>query len=283
MRVTRLITAACLGVGAAALIAGAALGATTTTAAPAAAAPAAKAAGPKVLAPARKSATPPAAKSTVDAEALAAMSRMAAYLRTLNSFQVVTATERDEVDDFGQVLTFGGETTYKVKSPDAFVISVVEDRKARDYTYDGKSLTIFAPRMDFYAKVAAPPTIRQTLDAAATKYGVTVPLDDLFAWDRGDTDHSAITSAHVVGPARIAGQDTIQYAFRQPGIDWQIWIATGDKPLPLKVVIVASNDPDRPQFEADLKWDTAARFTADTFAFTPPADARLIAIQSDGQ
>jgi hypothetical protein len=83
-----------------------------------------------------------------------------------------------------------------------------------------------------------------------------------------------------VGPAKIASQDTMQYAFRQPGIDWQIWIATGDKPLPLKVVIVASTDPAHPQFEADLTWDTAATFAADTFAFVPPESAKLITIRA---
>ena len=107
-----------------------------------------------------------------------------------------------------------------------------------------------------------------------------MPLDDLFTWDRGESDHTNLTSAHVVGPAKVAGRDTMQYAFRQPGIDWQIWIATGDKPLPLRVEIVASDDPARPRFEAELTWDTAVTFAADTFAFTPPTNAKLIPIRS---
>jgi hypothetical protein len=269
MKLMRFIAVACVGAGAIAVIADAPLAATTTAVAPANV-PVAKAKGPKAA----------SAKAMVDAQALAAMSKMADYMRTLQTFQVVTATQRDEVDAFGQLLTFGGETTYRVKSPDAFVIDVVEDNKARQYIYDGKSVTIFAPRMGFYAKFAAPPTIRQTLDVAHDKYGVAVPLDDLFSWNRGDTDHKNLTSAHVVGPAKVAGQDTMHYAFRQRGIDWQIWIAEGNKPLPLKVVIVASNDPARPQFEAELTWDTAVTFAADAFAFTPPADAKLIPIQS---
>ena len=70
------------------------------------------------------------------------------------------------------------------------------------------------------------------------------------------------------------------FAFRQPGVDWQIWIAKGEKPAPLRVVIVASDDPARPQFEADLTWDTAPQFAADTFMFTPPANAKAIPIVS---
>ena len=277
MNVIRVIVVACIGVGAATLIAGAALAATAAT--PDTPTKPAKAAVAKP-----KVAKTAPAKATVDPEALAAMSRMATYLHTLQSYKVVTATQRDEVDDFGQLLTFGGETTYKVKSPDAFVIDVVEDSKAREYIYDGNSVTIFAPRIGYYAKFPAAATIRETLDLAYAKYGVTVRLDDLFSWNRGDTDdHKNLTSAHMVGPAKVAGQDTMQYAFRQPGVDWQIWIATGDKPLPLRVVIIASKDPSRPQFEADLTWDTAATFAADTFAFTPPADAKLIPIRTVAQ
>jgi hypothetical protein len=273
MSVMRLIVVACVGVGAAPLITAAPLAAT-------AAAPDAATAPAKAPAGKPKGAKAAPAKATVDAEALTAMSRMAAYLHTLRTFKVVTATQRDEVDKFGQLLTFGGETTYKVKAPDAFVIDVVEDHKAREYIYDGNSMIVFAPRIGYYAKFPAPATIRETLDLAYAKYGFTVPLDDLFSWNRGDAEHKNLTSAHVVGPAKVAGQDTMQYAFRQPGIDWQIWIATGDKPLPLKVLIVASTDPARPQFEADLTWDTAATFDADTFAFMPPASAKLITIRS---
>ncbi len=272
MNAIRLLTAAGLGIAAAALIGAAPLTA-AADAADAAAATKASAAKPKAA-----KAAP--AKVAVDAEALAAVSGMAAYLHTLRSYKVVTATQRDEVDIFGQLLTFGGETTYKVRTPDAFVIDVIEDNQAREYIYDGSSVIVFAPRMGFYAKFAAPSTIRETLDLASTKYAVTVPLDDLFTWNSGDTNHKNLTSAHVVGPAKVAGKDTMQYAFRQPGIDWQIWIATGDRPLPLRVEIVASDDPARPRFEAELAWDTAVTFTADTFAFTPPADAKQIPIRS---
>lgn len=272
MTVMRWIVAACAGVCTAALIAGAPMAAAAAD--PAATAPA------KAPAPKSQAAKAAPAKPTVDAEALAAMGKMATYLRTLQSFQIVAATQRDEVDIFGQLLTFGGQTTYKVKSPSAFVIDVVEDHKARQYIYDGTSLTVFAPRMGYYAKFAAPPTTQQTLEAAYLQYGIVVPLDDLFTWSAGETSHKNLSAANVVGPAKIAGQDTMQYAFRQPGIDWQIWITSGDKPLPVQLVIVASNDPARPRSRATLTWDTAQPFAADTFVFTPPANAQQISIRS---
>ena len=206
---------------------------------------------------------------------------MSAYLRTLTSFEVGAATLREEVDDAGQKLQFTGSTDYKVRRPNGFVIEIAEDRRVRDIYYDGKSLTLFAPRMGYYTTLAAPPTIAQTLDDAASKYQITLPLEDLFRWGQGDDGAEVLTSAYHVGYAKIAGQDADQFAFRQPGVDWQIWIARGDKPLPLRVVVTSTSDPVRPQFEADLTWNTAPQFADATFTFQPPSDAKAIGIASN--
>jgi hypothetical protein len=108
-------------------------------------------------------------------------------------------------------------------------------------------------------------------------------LDDLFHWDQGDQQINRLTAAHFVGAEKINGQDTKHYAFRQPGVDWQIWITAGDKPMPVRVVLVANDDPARPQFEANLTWDTAPQFDADTFVFAPPPGAKAIPIVATGR
>ncbi len=255
MTVSRYLTIACLGAGFAALIAAAPLAATK--------APATAATAPK---------------SVVDPASVAALGRMSAYLRSVHAFQVVMATQKDDVDNYGQLITLNGKTTYRVRSPNAFNIYVAEPGKNRQYFYDGKLLTVYDPKSGFYAHVAAPATIRETLDMAADSYGVRVPLDDLFHWDQGDAKTSKLTSGHYVGSATLEGQGADQYAFRQPGVDWQIWIAKGDRPVPLRVVIVASDDPARPQFQADLWWKINPQFADDTFVFTAPHNARLIQI-----
>lgn len=277
MKLARWARAAGLGVSLTALAASASLAATTT------AAPATAATPVKTVAPVKKVVKPAAPKGVIEPGSVQALRAMSAYLRTVPTFKVTMTTERDEVDDFGQLLTFNGETIYQVKIPDAFSIDVVDGPKARRYVYDGKSVTMYDPATGYYTVFKAPPTIRATLDEAADKYGITVPLDDLFHWDQGDDQIKVLTSGHYVGPAKVNGQDADQYAFRQPGVDWQIWIAKGDKPAPLRVVIVASDDPARPQFEANLSWDPTAQFASDTFVFTPPANAKMIPIRTEGQ
>jgi len=211
----------------------------------------------------------------VDPRAVDALTRMSAYLRTLSTFQITLQTQRDDVDVYGQLITLGGGAVYKVRRPDAFSINLALPSMSAQYVYDGKTVTVYDSRTNAYAKVQAPATIGATLALAEEKYGATVPLDDLFTWSEGDSRAKALTSAHYIGKAQIGGQTASQYAFRQPGVDWQIWIADGSKPMPLRVLIVASKDPARPQFRADLTWNTAPQFAPAAFSFVPPKNARL--------
>jgi hypothetical protein len=224
-------------------------------------------------------AAPQSAKTVqVEAGAIQALGRMSAYLRSNKAFEAKLTMQRDEVDAFGQLVTFNGEAYYKVQAPNAFTIDISEGQKARKFVYDGKSVIMFDPRTSYYARFPAQPTIRATLEDAYGKYGVKVPLDDLFRWGEGNQQSSRLTAAHLVETTKVNGQTAEHYAFRQPGVDWQIWIATGAKPVPLRVAIVASGDAARPRFLADLAWNTAPQFAANTFVFTPPAGAKSIPI-----
>ena len=214
----------------------------------------------------------------VDPQAIQALLKMSAYLRTLQGFQIDLQTQRDDVDVYGQLITLNGDATYKVRRPDGLKINLTTPAQSRQYVYDGKTVTVFDPKTGYFAKFPAPGTIRETLAMAEDKYGVELPLADLFSWSEGDDRAKSLSSAHFIGQAQVNGQAANQYAFRQPGIDWQIWIADGDKPVPLRVTIVASDDPARPKFQADLAWDTTAQFAAPEFAFTPPANAKQIQI-----
>ncbi|HWU55370.1 MAG TPA: DUF2092 domain-containing protein [Rhizomicrobium sp.] len=219
----------------------------------------------------------PTAKA-VDPDALAALDKMGAYLRTLKSFEIKADTLTDNVLENGQSVQFAGTVDYKVRRPNGFMITVADDRKIRQFSYDGKSFTIFSPRMGFYATVSAPSTIRELLDRAYERYGIALPMDDLFRWGEPGDKRENIKSGFPVGYAKLGGQDADQYVFRSANIDWQIWIARGDKPLPLKVVLTDTSDPARPQYTATYHWTPSATFTDATFAFKPPSDSKPIKI-----
>ena len=224
-----------------------------------------------------------AADSDIDPDAIEALKRMSAYLGTQTSFELKSSGAFDLVLDDGQRLQFGDNATFKVRRPNGFVIERVGDYKDRRFTYDGKQLTVSSPRTAYYAQVEAPATIRETLALAADRYGIELPLTDLFRWSEpGGGRADDIQEALYVGPALIDGTPTDHYAFREAEVDWQIWIAQGDSPVPRKIVITDRTDPSSPQYTATLSWNFRPAFDAQTFAFQAPAGALPIRLTALG-
>jgi hypothetical protein len=224
-----------------------------------------------------------AEKPVVEPEAVAALQRMSAYLQTLDGFDLTTNSSLDLVNDHGERLTLGGSAHYKFRRPNGFVIDVKTDYKNRRFYYDGKQFTIYAPDFGFYAQAPAPATVRETLDELSTKYGVTLPLEDLFLWaDPANKRVESLTSAFLVGTATVDGADTDHYAFREGEKDWQLWIQQGDKPFPRKLVIIDHTDPANPTFDARLTWKPGAIPTSDQFVFKPAKDDKHIRLASAG-
>jgi hypothetical protein len=219
---------------------------------------------------------PTAAAPAVEPQAVAALQKMGKYLRSLKSFSVRGDTTLDVVTEDGQKLQFPGSVEYKVRAPNDLQLSWKTDRKERELFYDGKTLTVYGPKNKYYASVDAPPTLRALMADARDRYGIELPLPDLFLWGTDEAPVSDLKSATFVGPARIDGSVTEQYAFRQEGVDWQLWVETGDKPLPRRLVITTTDDPAQPQYSTTLTWNTNASFKDSTFTFVPPKDAAKI-------
>ncbi len=221
-------------------------------------------------------AKPAAATPAVDPASIKALETMSAYLRTLNAFELKADIVADEVTDDGRKLQLGSTVTYKVRKPSQFTIDTVSDRKVRKLYYDGKQITLYAPKVGVYAQAPAPPTIRATLDALHDEYDIDVPLEDLFRWGEPGDERDKITKGFYVGPARISGVETDQYAYTTGDVDWQVWIERGDKPVPRKIVITSLFDETDPQFSANLDWNTAPGLKDADFAFTPPPNTSSI-------
>jgi len=211
-----------------------------------------------------------------DAKAMAALGSMSTYLRSLKSFAVRADTTTDEVLLSGQKLQFNGTANYQVVTPDRVRLELRNDRQHRDIVYDGKTLTMVAPRRKLYASIPAPATAAELVTTVERDYGLSFPLADLFLWGNDATALESIKEASYIGAARIAGQTCDQYAFRQDGVDWQLWIRQGAQPLPCKIVITTTDEPEQPQFSAQLAWNLAARPAASAFKYNPPADVRRI-------
>jgi hypothetical protein len=212
-----------------------------------------------------------------DASALAALERMGGYLRGLTTFQIRGETSRDEVLDDGQSIEFDAVVDMIVQRPNRIRAEVTSDRKDRIYFGDGKTFSVWARRMNYYATIPAPATLRELADTLADKYDLELPLVDLFYWGESKSLDD-IRGASDIGASQVDGVTCEHFAFRQEGADWQVWIQQGDYPLPRKLVIRTTTDPARPQYSATLAWNLAPSYDDTAFTFVPPKDAKRITL-----
>ncbi len=215
-------------------------------------------------------AAPAAAAPAVDPHAMDALDRMGKALRAMKEFSLRADTTADIVTEDGQKLEFAGTVDYKARSPHGLYIEVKSDRRHRQFFYDGKTLTVYAPRRKYYATLPAPDTIGE-LVLTMQDYGLETPLADLFWWGTDKAPESVITSATYVGPARLGERNVAHYAFRQNGADWQVWL--DGEALPRKLVITDTSEPEQPEFSAMLDWNRAPALSDASFKFTPPDGA----------
>ena len=212
----------------------------------------------------------------IDPKAMAALQKMGTYLKSLSAFRVQAVTTDEDVLDDGQKIQYSESVDILASTPSHLWAEVVSPRKERLLYYDGKTLTLFAPRVGYYASIGAPPTIAQLSKTLNSAYDLKVPLEDLFLWGSAGWKSEGIESVMDVGPSEVNGTTCEQYALRQKDIDWQIWVQLGAYPLPRKIVISNRTDAERPQHTAVYTWDLAPSFNEATFSFTPPPGVRRV-------
>lgn len=201
---------------------------------------------------------------------------MGAFLRSQKNFSIVSTTQTDEVLASGQKIQLTAVNHISVQRPDHLYAKTTSDRKEREYFYNGNSFTINSPRTGYYATVRAPATIGRLVDVLNNRYGIQLPLTDLFYWGTPRARTDLITSAIDIGPSTVNGIPAEQYALRQPGLDWQVWIQKGDKPLPLKLVLTTTTERSQPQHVVVLCWNLDAQCDPRAFTFVPTPSSKPI-------
>lgn len=214
--------------------------------------------------------------TNVDAKAAAELKKMAAYLKTLGAFRIQAVTTDEDVLEDGQKIQYSESVDILVSAPSHLFATVTSDRRERVLYFDGKTLTLYAPRVGYYASIGAPATIAQLAKTLDNEYDLKIPLADLFLWGTAGWNSDGVQSVMDVGASSINGTTCEQYALRQGDVDWQIWVQRGSNPLPRKIVISNRADEERPQHTVVYTWDLAPSFNDAAFLFTPPSSAHRV-------
>ncbi|KJZ33703.1 DUF2092 domain-containing protein [Pseudomonas sp. B21-040] len=194
---------------------------------------------------------------------------MGNYLRSLPKFQVDAEVTRDSVLESGQKIKTQSTNTLKVLDHNRFYAKADGDVRNRELFYNGKQLTQYAPFLKYYTTVDAPPTLSEALHLFEEHYGIQVPMEDLFLFGSDQSQIDALKEAAYVGPSTIDGKLCDHLAFRQEGVDWQLWITRSQTPLPCKLVITTTDAPSFPEYSAVYRWNLKPQLKESMFTFKP--------------
>jgi len=222
--------------------------------------------------------TEPPRASAVDSASIQALKDMGAYLQTLKRFRVSTEVTGERVLADGQKLQHTATADLDVDRPNKLRALMRSPGSERVLVFNGKTVTLYTPAQKYYSTVELDDTINGLIERLEVRYGVQIPLADLFRWGTAAAPLDKIESAMNAGQDFVDGDLCDHYAFRQGTIDWQIWIRTGTRPLPRKIVITSRSDEARPQSVSLLDWKLKPAFTDSIFQFAPPKGATKIEI-----
>ena len=213
----------------------------------------------------------------IEGEADRILRAMSEYVKSTDEFSFHADIAYDTIHSTGEKVQYGGASDVSVRRPNRLHVAFEGDEYRRQVFYDGSTITLFDRLRNLYAVTKVPGKMDDALDLVFEKHGLSVPLADFVYAD----PHAVLTAnaeyGSVIGVHGCADKRCHHLLFTQEIIDWEIWIETGPRPVPRKLVITYKEEPGSPQYEARLsRWDFHPRLSERMFTFRPPDGASEI-------
>lgn len=142
---------------------------------------------------------------------------------------------------------------------------------------DGKTMTISNMGGGSYAQVASPGTVDQVVDVLRTNYSIDMPGADLLLTNSYDELMAGVVEAKHIGVGVINGVECEHLTFRNADTDWQLWVRSGDRPLPCKYIISSKTVAASPDYTVQFRnWSSGQAAPSTAFNFKPATGAKQV-------
>jgi len=224
-------------------------------------------------------ALPPAARADDDF-ARTQLKVMSDYLAAQESFSFAYDTNYEVVTKEQQKLLLASSGTLTLERPDKLRMTRSGGFADVELLYDGTTLTLFGKTANLYSQVAFAGTLDALVDELRDKYNRPLPGADLLLSNVYDALMAEVLDAKDLGSGVIGGVECDHLAYRTAEVDWQIWIAQGDRPYPCRYVITSKHVAGAPQYSIQISdWKTGDEVAADDFSFANATNAGKIELQ----
>jgi hypothetical protein len=219
---------------------------------------------------------------TTDVERLARgrelVHQMSTRLAGATAVSVTTTEMREVVRASGKKESVPQTAVYTMRRPDRFYAKMTGGPGLESW-YNGKTLTIASHPEKVFAQAPMPETIDRTLDALAERYDMALPMGDLFYGSAEKALLSDTTTGGYVGTENVGDTPCVHLAFKDTGVDWELWLPEQGDPLPKRFKVLQKRRTGQPVIDLTFTaWDLAPQISDATFVPKVPADYEGIAI-----
>ncbi len=227
--------------------------------------------------PATKPAVVPAPAPIVQQHALDRLKQMSDKLIASNSFSYRSNSAVELQSETGQFVTFFTEAEVALQRPNKLHMKVSGDSPSLHLYFDGAKASAIDVDNNTYAVSTPLTNIDEMLNYIMSKAQISFPSADLMYSDPYAVMTKNLTDATVVGDSMINGIPVEHFAYREPTIDWEIWIAKGENALPLRLAMTYRQVENRPSFLVEFAdWKLNPKLKSNTFEFKAPKDGKQI-------
>lgn len=219
-----------------------------------------------------------ASKASADAaQAKGLFKAMSDYLgkQTKMSFDIDTSLEVVTTDEQKLSLTSSGSLT--MVRPDKVRMIRHGGFADAELYFNGETLTLFRRDQNLFSKVDIPGSVDHLVEELRDKYQRPLPAADLLSPNVYAAMMPDVKDVKDLGTGFIRSIECDHIAFRTDEVDWQLWIARGDRPYPVRVIFTSKKVAGSPQYQIDVSnFKTGDQVSTKDFDFKPPPGARLV-------
>jgi hypothetical protein len=214
-----------------------------------------------------------------EADAKRLLKNMSDYVGAQKAISFDYDASLEVVSNEGQKLNLASSGAVDIQRPDKIRFTRSGGFADVEMNFDGKTLTLLGHNMNLYAQQPVPGTIDNLINELRDKYNRPLPAADLLMKDSYDVLMADVVDIKDLGSGVIGGVECDYLAFRAKEVDWQIWIAHGDKPYPCQYTITSKQVDGGPQYSLRIRnWKAGDAVAATDFTFKNSTDAEKVDI-----
>ncbi len=203
------------------------------------------------------------------------LKEMSEYITSHSSIELTFDSDIEVITPQLEKLQFTNSGSALLSRPDKLYAHRLSSHADVSLFFDGKTVTVYEKQENGYVQFDAPGSIDQLLESLREGDGVALPGGDLLLSNVYEVLIAEALEAKYIGRGFIGGRECEHLAFRNFDTDWQIWVETGDNPIPCKMVVTSKTMNSAPQYTLHVKsWNANITPNQDSFVFTPPAGAQ---------